>query len=224
MSVLVVHDWKFDKVADAPAGMEAAEKFVGTLCQPDRGVEASIWTRDWQDAHRHLHIPIYRDMTSLEAVFAAPDTQEFAGALYPLVSDQGATNPVCEVVMSSGGRLPALAWGGVGGGCVVNDFAFADASGVAKGMEAAAEYLEVFARRDELVLSIWARAIEEPLRFFHIVLFVDQGAPGAGRRWPETVEFAERLFPHLDADSVEQVFTEVVLSSGGELPRIDLRL
>lgn len=219
--VTVVHDWAFGRAADAGPGIEAASRYAGSLAEPGRGLLLSSWSRSWQDARRTFHLPVFEGEAARGRAFEADDTGAFAEALYATVDRASAKQPVCDVVLSSGGELPASLEPGVEGSCVVNDFTFADADGVAVGREAAIDYVGAARRRDEMWLSLWARDRERPLRFFHLNWFADQGAAGAARRWPETLAFAERLFTVIDPDSVEQIFTEVLVSTGGRVPEVE---
>ncbi len=45
-----------------------------------------------------------------------------------------------------------------------------------------------------------------------------------GRQWEGTVRFADRLYPQIDEKSVKQPVCDVVLSSGGHLEAVPLRL
>lgn len=224
MSVLVAHDWKFKKANVVEQGMEAAVKYIQKLKGLDGASELSMWLRSWQDLHRYFHIPVYTDVEGMEQVFNADETKDFAEILYPLVSDEGVKQPKCSVILSTGGSIPEVKQGEIRGACVINDFSFSADGNIRAGMEAAARYVDRLKNHDEVLLSIWARDQENKRRFYHIIVFRDDASSAAARRWTETGEFANVLYQEVDWDSVEQIWTEIVLSSSAKLPYIALNL
>ncbi len=224
MSVLAAHDWKFKKANVVEQGMEAAAKYTKKLKGFDCASELSMWLRSWQDLNRYFHIPVFKDVEAMEQVFNADETKEFADMLYPLVSDEGVKQPKCSVILSSGGGIPEVKQGEIHGACVINDFSFSADGNISAGMEAAAKYVDQLRNHDEVLLSIWARDQEQKRRFFHIIVFRDEASSAAARRWRETGEFANVLYQEVDWDSVEQSWSDIVLSSGGKMPYIALNL
>ena len=224
MSVLVVDDWEFKKANEVEKGMEAAVKYLEKLKNSDVAPELSMWLRSWQDLHRYFHIPVYTDTNAMDHAFKADETKEFAEILYPLITDEGVKQAKCHVILSSGGTVPGIKLGEIRGACVINDFSFSTRGNIRTGMEAAARYVDQLRNRDEVLLSLWARDQQQERRFFHIIAFRDDASSAAARRWRETGEFANVLYQEVDWDSVEQIWTEIVLSTGGNLPYIALNL
>lgn len=217
MSVFVVNDWEFRRGGDVEGGMKAAAQYVDDLLGSGIELIASLWSRSWQNAFRSFHIAAFADLGHMDRAFGAPETARFVDVLYPEVGEGGVRQARCETVLSSGGRIPATSLGDLGPSLVVNDFTFASPEGTAAGMGAAGRYVGAMSKRAEVLLSLWGRGIEEPLRYFHVNALRDNAAAGAARQWPETLDFAAALFPHLDAHSVEQPFTDVVLAPAAAL-------
>lgn len=217
MSAFVVNDWEFRAGGDVEGGMAAAARYVDELRNGGIGLEASLWSRSWRNAFRTFHVAVFADVAAMDRAFTASETERFVEILYPEVDEKGVAQAKYVTVLSSGGTIPATSIGELGPTLVVNDFTFASPEGVGEGMEAAERYVARMKDRPGLLLSLWGRGLDEPLRHVHVNVVVDNAAAGAARQWPETLQFAEALFPHLDPHSVEQPFTDVVLAPSAEL-------
>lgn len=215
MTAFAVHDWRFDPERDVQAAMAAASRYVKAMKSRELFV-GSFWSRTWQDAFRHFHVPVYPGTKAMEAAFSAGESDRFVEDFYPHVDDDGVRAAKCVTVLSSGGAVPAVPGAGTDVTLVVNDFTFTSEAGAERGMQAAEEYVKAFAARKGMLLSLWGREIESPLRFFHVNVLDRNATAGAARQWPETHRFAEALFPNLDPASVEQPFTDVVLATASE--------
>jgi quinol monooxygenase YgiN len=108
---------------------------------------------------------------------------------------------------------------------VVNDWRFKPDGDIEKGMRAAEEYVDYLMNEaDGVQLSLWLRHPEDPQRFFHITVFDDEAAVKAQYESDGTKRFTEVLYPEIIYDeSFTSPWCDVVLSSGGTLPRILLQ-
>jgi len=183
---------------------------------PELELRVSLWSRSWQEPLRHFHVPVFGSVGAMEAAFEARETREFADPFYEHVGSDGVEHIRCETVLSDRGRrvghTPRRARPHVRGGRLHVRLG----RGARKGMEAAARYVSEMRNRPEVLLSLWSREIANPARHFHVHLCGTTQPPArhaSGRRRTRS----RALFPHLDVASVEQTFTDVVLSNQGHL-------
>lgn len=221
MSVVIVHDWRFEENGDVGKGFRAAEKYVRYLKEEADGMELSLWLRAREDPLRAFHVVAFRSLDAARHTSDHEASERFVRELYPEIDESSHTAPTCDVTLSSGGRLPEVADGDTELVTVVNEWRFAPEGEVDQGLQAAADYVDYFAReKPEVLLSLWLRDTDDPLHHFHVSIFDSAAKAVEGIRWKGTEEFAAKLYPQIDEESVDQPHCDVLLLSGGQLPRV----
>lgn len=101
---------------------------------------------------------------------------------------------------------------------VINEWRFLAEADLDDGMAAIHEYMTYL--RDErtgLQQSLWLRATDDPLRFYHIATYTTREDLDRERTSDGTARFVERLYPLIDETSVAQP-TGVVTANTGSGP------
>jgi hypothetical protein len=102
---------------------------------------------------------------------------------------------------------------------IVSEWRFKPRANIAKGLAAAAEYVDYLNKNNpEVQLSIWLAVREDPNRFLHVAVFDSHEAYLRERDSESSQRFAEQLSPEIgDQASFTQTECDVILSSGGML-------
>ena len=91
-------------------------------------------------------------------------------------------------------------------------------------MQACQELVDSYRNHAGQIFSIWPRDKNDPLRFFQLNFFVNDASAGEARWWEEVVVTRNKVITETDPDKLEQVWTNVVLSTGGEWQKQNLKL
>ena len=98
---------------------------------------------------------------------------------------------------------------------IVNDYFFKPDGDVAEGKAAAADLVDYFNREvDEVELSLWLQAQENPLHHYHITVFATEDAVEKVKQSKAIEQFVARLFPHIDHGTYVSPLCDVWLADG----------
>jgi len=98
---------------------------------------------------------------------------------------------------------------------VVNDWRFADDADMDEAMDAIRAYMSYLDENDTgLEQSLWLRVRDDTLRYFHIATYRTLEELKTQLQSDGTERFVDRLYPHIDPDSVVRPVGDVVANVG----------
>ncbi len=98
---------------------------------------------------------------------------------------------------------------------VVNDWRFTEDADLAEAFDAIRAYMAYLDQNDTgMEQSLWLRVRDDTLRYFHIATYRTPEELETQMQSDGTERFVERLYPHIDPDSVVRPVGDVVANVG----------